>query len=403
MSLPQHEHGHVFPSAPRPSWLALYEHAPVGFCEVSAAGVVVAINQTLLSWLGYGWHEVSGDLTFDVLLTTAGRERFRELETRCQAEGKVEGIELEFRSGAGEHPLVGQVDATGLFDSQGHFLGWRGSVSEHTRGEAYMPRRLQPHSSEAIERLAGRAARKFAELLLIILDYTHLGRSKLRETHPIYSQLLCIKAVAQRGVELAQALEAFSGRQQLQQQIIDLHDLLSSVAAGFQVLCSSLVGLSFRLNAQHAVVYADQTQLQQALLHVVANACAAMPQGGMLTIETENAILDEAYRQQHLGVVPGEYICASVTDTGIGMDPETLAHMFEPFFTTKELGTGLGLSVVWGTIKQHRGHLEVSSQPSRGTTLRIYLPVVEGGEQKPVRPPPRGRHRPARRDREPSR
>ena len=399
MPPPPHEHSHAFPSVPRPHWLGLYEHAPVGLCEVSATGVIVAINQTLLSWLGYGRHEVSGRLTFDVLLTTAGRERLRELEIRCQAEGRVDGIELEFRSSAGEPPLVGQLDATGLFDSQGQFIGWRGSVSENTRGEACMQSRLQTHSLEAIERLAGRAARKFEELLLIILGYTDAGRSRLGKTHPVYSQLLRIKAAAQRAVELAQALEAFGGRQELQPQIINLHDLLSSVAVGLQVLCSPLVGLSVRLNAQHAAVHADQTQLPQAMLHVVANACEGTPQGGMVTVETENAILDEAYCRQHPGVVPGEYICVSITDTGVGMDQGTLLRMFEPFLTTRELGTGLGLSVVWGTIKQHRGHLEVSSQPSRGTTLRIYLPVVEGGEQKPASLPARGRHLPARRNR----
>ena len=182
-----------------------------------------------------------------------------------------------------------------------------------------------------------------------------------------------------RAAALTQQLLAFSRKQLLQPQVLDL----SVVVANVQKMLGRLIGEDVELVTATGPtlgrVKADPVQLEQVLLNLAVNARDAMPRGGRLAVDIANAELDEAFVRCHPGATSGRYVMLALTDTGVGMDPATQAHLFEPFFTTKEpgKGTGLGLATVYGIVKQHHGYIAVESEPGHGTTFRIYLPRIE--------------------------
>jgi CheY-like chemotaxis protein len=181
---------------------------------------------------------------------------------------------------------------------------------------------------------------------------------------------------------LTHRLLAFSRRQPLMPEVLSVNKLV----AGMSDLMRRTLGEAIQIEAVLAgglwPTLADSNQLENALINLALNARDAMPEGGKLTIETANAHLDEAYARRNDEVQPGQYVGISITDTGVGMAPETVAHAFEPFFTTKEIGqgTGLGLSQVYGFIKQSGGHVKIYSEVGEGTTVKLYLPRYRGGE-----------------------
>jgi two-component system, cell cycle sensor histidine kinase and response regulator CckA len=268
------------------------------------------------------------------------------------------------------------VHATPVYDLNGNFAGWQVSIHDVTRAKTLAQRFLQMQTLEVIEKLAGRVAHQFGDLLQLVNGYAELGLSRLDTSHPIYGHLVRIKEATQHGTALVQGLEAFGCQRALNARALNLNNLMLSLVTRLRRLLPESVGLSFELRAERSTVFADRAALEQVILNVVANACEAMPQGGTLALETSNVLPAEAYGQPHAWVTPREYVCVRVSDSGVGMDQVTLSRILEPFFTTKELGSGLGLPVVWGLVKQHDGHLEVSSQPEQGTTVRIYLLVL---------------------------
>jgi two-component system cell cycle sensor histidine kinase/response regulator CckA len=187
-----------------------------------------------------------------------------------------------------------------------------------------------------------------------------------------------IENAAERASMLIRQLLAFSRRQVLQPKVMDLN----AIVLGLDKLLGRLMGehieMVTRCGANVGHVKADPAQVEQVLMNLVVNARDAMPQGGRLTVETVNVDLDFAHARDHVAVKPGPYVMLAVSDSGIGMSPETVAHIFEPFYTTKESGrgTGLGLSTVYGIVKQSGGYIWVNSEPGKGTTFKVYLPRV---------------------------
>jgi CheY-like chemotaxis protein len=195
-----------------------------------------------------------------------------------------------------------------------------------------------------------------------------------------------IRQTAARAADLTRQLLAFSRKQVLEVSIVNLNNMLKDIDSMLSRLIGEDIQLVMELGEQIGNVKADQTRLEQVVMNLAVNARDAMPRGGALTIETLNTHLDEAYCSSHADVEPGEYVLLSVSDTGHGMRPETSNRIFDPFFTTKEkgVGTGLGLSTVYGIIKQHGGHVAVYSELDKGTTFKIYLPsVTESLTSKP--------------------
>ena len=230
---------------------------------------------------------------------------------------------------------------------------------------------------ESIGRLAGGIAHDFNNLLVPIIGYTELGMLKLAPDSQLYANLKQIKGAGERAAELTRQILAFSRQQVLEMKTLDLNLVISEFEPMLRHMLRENIALQMRLVADLPPIKADKGQLEQVVLNLVVNACDAMPDGGTLIIETAQVVLDEVYVAKHLGAQPGPQVMLVVTDTGYGMDTATQQRIFEPFFTTKEKGTGLGLATVFGIVKQHSGNIWVYSEPGRGTTFKIYLPVTD--------------------------
>jgi PAS domain S-box-containing protein len=246
----------------------------------------------------------------------------------------------------------------------------------------------QSRRMEAVGRLAGGIAHDFNNLLTIIKGYAELAVQRSGIQPELRADVQQIENAAERASTLIRQLLAFSRRQVLQPKIIDLN----AIVLGLDKLLGRLMGehieMVTRCAANVGRVKADPAQIEQVIMNLVVNARDAMPKGGRLTVETYNIDLDSTYARDHVSVKPGSYVMLAVTDSGIGMNPETVAHIFEPFYTTKESGqgTGLGLSTVYGIVKQSGGYIWVYSEPGKGTTFKVYLPrVAEQLEAKPER------------------
>jgi two-component system cell cycle sensor histidine kinase/response regulator CckA len=240
----------------------------------------------------------------------------------------------------------------------------------------------QSQKMEAVGMLAGGVAHDFNNLLTIISGYSQLILNNLGPNDRNRHSAEQIMKAGERAAALTKQLLAFSRRQVLQPKVLDLNKLVNSLSSMLQRLIGEDIDLRVSLHADLGRVSADPGQLEQVLMNLVVNARDAMPKGGILTIETANVQLDDSYASRHVAVKSGPYILLAVSDNGAGMDSATQARLFEPFFTTKGLGkgTGLGLSTVFGIVKQSGGSLDIYSEPSRGTSVKVYLPRID----KPV-------------------
>ena len=239
----------------------------------------------------------------------------------------------------------------------------------------------QTQKIDSIGRLAGGVAHDFNNILAVICGHTDLALAQLSPDAPLRSNLECIQESAERAANLTRQLLAFARRQVIEPRRINLNELIVNL----NKMLRRLIGEDIKLVTQTAPdlgqIKADPGQIEQVLLNLVVNARDAMPEGGTLTIRTDNVTLDEDYARRHL-VTPGDYVMVSVSDTGVGMTDEVKQHIFEPFFTTKEQGkgTGLGLATCFGIIQQSNGHIHSESQVDKGTQFKIYLPRVSGVE-----------------------
>ena len=244
----------------------------------------------------------------------------------------------------------------------------------------------QAQKMEAVGRLAGGIAHDFNNLLTAIQGYAGLLLDDPSLLDPHRDDVQEIRRAADRAAALTRQLLAFSRQQVLSPQPVDLNRLVGGMRGMLERLLGEDGTLHLILSTGLGVVHADPGQLEQVLMNLAVNARDAMPQGGRLTIETSAVTLDASYARTHESAVPGRYALITVSDTGEGMTPEVRARLFEPFFTTKEQGkgTGLGLSIVYGIVRQSGGYINVVSEPRRGSTFSIYLPVASTPEASPA-------------------
>jgi PAS domain S-box-containing protein len=247
-------------------------------------------------------------------------------------------------------------------------------VTERKRLEDQL---LQAQKMEAVGLLAGGIAHDFNNILSAIIGYGNLVQMKMAADDPLRNHIDHILTSAERAAVLTQSLLAFSRKQIINPQPVNVNDCIAKMEKLLQRLIREDIEFTTRLADGDIIVMADAGQLEQVLMNLATNARDAMPDGGLLTIETKRQEIGEDFIRMHNYGMPGPYAVISVTDTGVGMDAKTKERIFEPFFTTKEMGkgTGLGLAIVYGIVKQHNGYINVYSEPGTGTTFKIYLPV----------------------------
>ena len=253
----------------------------------------------------------------------------------------------------------------------------------------------QAQKMESIGRLAGGIAHDFNNLLTGIIGYAELGMLQQKSRGHQIAELQEIISSGHRAAELTRQLLAFSRKQVLAPTTLNLNEIVTRLERMLDRMIGEDILIVTHLDPAISSVRADPVQMEQMLMNLAVNARDAMPDGGRLTFETGNALLDEEYARTHPGVQPGPYVMLSISDTGQGMSADVQSHIFEPFFTTKEKGkgTGLGLSTVYGIVNQHGGHLWLYSDPGHGTIFKIYLPAVDAPSDQRTFPPDTGEER----------
>jgi nitrogen-specific signal transduction histidine kinase/CheY-like chemotaxis protein len=254
-----------------------------------------------------------------------------------------------------------------------------GIIVDITERKALENQLQQARRMEAVGRLAGGIAHDFNNLLTIIKGYVEMATNRSGAQPELRRDLQHIGDASERAGTLVRQLLAFSRKQVLKPKILDLNGIVLNLDKLLRRLLAETVEMKTIAGKDVGAVKADPSQIEQVIMNLVVNARDATPNGGRILIETSNVELDDTYAQDHATVRPGRYVMLAVTDTGIGMTSDTVAHIFEPFYTTKESGrgTGLGLSTVYGIVKQSGGYIWVYSEPGKGTTFKVYLPRVE--------------------------
>ena len=261
----------------------------------------------------------------------------------------------------------------------GHLLWMWGLQLDLTEQKVLEKQFMQSQKMEAIGMLAGGIAHDFNNLLTVINGYSDLILNKLSIDNPIYKNVAAIRKAGVRAANLTNQLLAFSRKQILQPKVVMVNEIVEKMVQMIDRLIGDNIEVQTRLASDLGQVKVDPVKVEQIIMNLAINARDAMPNGGKLFIATSNASIDKKYARTHPGARTGKYVRLEVTDTGVGIDKETMEHIFEPFFTTKDKArnTGLGLATIYGIVKQSNGYIDVVSQPGEGTTFAIYFPRVD--------------------------
>jgi|GEM_PF-1512355 len=338
---------------------------------VSLDGGIRMVNPALCNMLGYNEDELIGQpyqkISKDI-----------NLSIEFPAKDIISNRESFHFSKKGESiPVLLTISA--LKDKNGLIMGYI-FISEDIRERKLLESQLiQSQKMESIGQLAGGVAHDFNNILTAIMGYAGLLLMKMKKDDPLRQNAEQIVASSERAASLTNSLLAFSRKQIIHMNPLNLNEILRRLEKLLLKLIGEDIELKTVLTDEDLVVMADGNQIEQVLMNLAINARDAMPDGGLMMIETERIEIDEEYTKTHGYGEPGTYALISVADTGTGIDEKTRKRIFEPFFTTKEVGkgTGLGLSIVYGIIKQHKGYINVYSEMGKGTTFKIYLPLSE--------------------------
>ncbi len=361
----------------------LFDNAPVGYHEVNTEGRITKVNLRELQMLGYTHEEMIGHYLWDFNLEQESRD---SLKAKLKGELQV-GKAFERTYIKKDGTLLNVLVEDNLIkDENGRITGLRSTIQDITelkrleRERENLEAQLrQSQRMESIGLLAGGIAHDFNNILSIIIGTCDLCLLEIPRGNPLRLNLEEIKRASIRAADLTHQLLAFGRKQIMELKIINLNLLIKNLEKMLQRIIGEDIELRTFLNEDLGNIKADPSQIEQVILNLIVNAKDAMPKGGKLTIETSNVELDEGYAQKHIGANPGPHVMLSITDTGQGMTQEIKERIFEPFFTTKERGkgTGLGLSTVYGIVKQSEGNIWVYSEPEKGTTFKIYFPIVK--------------------------
>jgi len=347
-----------------------------------ADGVIEYVNPTFTKIYGYTKQEAIGR-TPRLIQSGQYRDVFYEQFWQNILQKKVVVREIVNKTKSGEVVTV-QSSTNPILDREGDILGFLAIQRDITEQKQLEEQFRQAQKMESIGRLAGGVAHDLNNLLTPIRGYAELLTIKIREDTSLLGYAQQIHHAADRAKDLTQQLLAFGRKQTLKMEEMNIAEGIRKFESILRQTIREDIDLKFDLDEEDGYVKIDQSQIGQVLMNLAINAQDAMVEGGVLTVETANIELNEEYTRRHPELEPGRYVLVTVSDTGEGIDKETIPHIFEPFFTTKSdtEGTGLGLATVYGIVKQHKGHISVYSEIGYGTTFRIYLPRIESIEQE---------------------
>jgi PAS domain S-box-containing protein len=338
-------------------------------------GIITHWNKGAEQMYGYTAAEIIGR-PISILCPNDRPDEIPALMARIRQGERVEYFESVRLTKDGRRLNV-SISVSPIHDAEGKVIGGSAIVRNITAQKKIEDQLRQSQKMEAIGRLAGGVAHDFNNLLGIVTACTELLRA---HTGPEGLEYIDnIREAANRGTSVTRQMLAFSRKQQVQPQVLDLNERVREVTKLLRPLMGDDVEVVLMPRSSSTIVEVDPGQLDQILLNLAVNARDAMPRGGKLILETGVFDFDESFAREHATMTAGRYVMLAISDNGIGMDESTRSHIFEPFFTTKEIGkgTGLGLATVYGIVKQSGGDIWVYSEPERGTTFKIYLPSAE--------------------------
>ena len=350
---------------------SLVTHAPYGVCRCDSAGILLDVNPALVSMLGY---DSAAKLVGRNLanLYSDSQEWF-VLADYLHLMEKFQGLAGDWLRN--DRTIVSVRLSGRAFRDERNTIFFELFAEDVTERRALEQQLRQAQKMEAVGRLAGGIAHDFNNLLMVISGYSEFLLERIGDDQEMRGHAREIANAAERATSLTRQLLAFSRKQMLDPKIVDLNSVVAENVKMLTRLIGEDIDLVMVPGQDIGAVKADPGQIEQVIMNLAVNARDAMPKGGKLTIETANVTLDANYARFHAPAKPGDYVMLAISDTGMGMDAETQAHIFEPFYTTKGLkGTGLGLSTVYGIVKQSEGYIWLYSETGKGTSFKIYLP-----------------------------
>lgn len=340
----------------------------------------VIFNKAAEERLGYPFETMLGKTDFDIFPTEQA-ESFLQQDREVLAKGVLVEIAEETVKTSRGDDLILHTKKIPLFDDNGtpqYLLGISEDITVRKRLEEQL---LQSQKMEAIGQLAGGVAHDFNNILMVIMGYADVLKSDNNLDDQHQQKVQKILSAAEKASKLTHNLLTFSRKQVMKTRVANLNEIVLHIQEFIGRIIGEDIQLASILSADGLLVDVDSAQIEQVLINLATNARDAMPDGGRLTIETGRQSIDTSSAQGNECCLAGNYAWVSVSDTGIGMEETTRQKIFEPFFTTKEpgRGTGLGMAIVYGIIRQHKGFIKLSSEKNIGTTFRIYLPLISSG------------------------
>jgi PAS domain S-box-containing protein len=367
------------------------EQSPIIVMITDTNGDIEYVNPKFTEVTGYPLDEVKGKNPRILKSGMVPPEEFSRLWQALAAGGEWRGEFVNMKKN-GELFWV-SASTSCVKDWRGevtHYISVQEDVTDRKQAEAERrglhEQLLQAQKMESIGRLAGGVAHDFNNLLTAIIGYSQLLMARLKAGDSGRRDIEEILKAGQRAAALTSQLLVFSRRQKVERRVVRLNDTVFNIMKMLRRIIGEDVEVRVVESERLSTVLADRAQIEQVIMNLAVNARDAMVGGGRFVIEIKDVTLDEAFCSKHLWARPGRYALLAVSDTGMGMDAETLQHIFEPFFTTKEAGkgTGLGLSLVYGIVQQYEGFIHCYSEPGRGTTFKIYLPIYENGLEQAI-------------------
>lgn len=361
---------------------ALFENSIDAIYITKKGGEFIDANPSFLKLFGYSQEEITTISATDFYADHNDRSRFKK---EIEKGGSVTGFPVKLVKKDGKE-IDCIITASVRKDDSGTVIGYQGVIRDITEKKKAEEEReqleaqlLHAQKMEAIGTLAGGIAHDFNNILQAISGYSQILLIGKEKSNPDYSRLKVIEKSAIRASKLTSQLLIFSRKAPANPRPLDINQELVQVVEMLRQTIPKMINIELQLGENIKIINADKTQIEQVIMNLAINARDAMPEGGNLIFHTSNVTINEGYMKSHLGAVPGSYVLLTVSDTGCGMDKDSVEHIFEPFYTTKDRGkgTGLGLAMVYGIVKSHNGYIMCYSEKGKGTIFKAYFPVAE--------------------------